>query len=102
VVAGAWEEALDRLGEAGVPARASSTPFELAASARPRLSGAAADPLELLAQTYTAARYGPVRPGPDDAHQAWERVHEIGRALRHGAPLRTRVRRRLDPTPLRG
>ncbi|HUF83809.1 MAG TPA: transglutaminaseTgpA domain-containing protein, partial [Acidimicrobiia bacterium] len=101
VVAGAWEEVLDRLGEAGMPARASSTPFELAASARPRLSDAAARPLELLAQTYTAARYGPVRPGPDDARQAWERVHEIGRALRDGAPLRTRVRRRLDPTPLR-
>jgi transglutaminase-like putative cysteine protease len=100
-VAGAWEEVLDRLDEAGVTPRSSLTPFELAASARVRLSDDAATPLRSLAETYTATRYGPVVPGPDDAAQAWERVHEIGRALRDTAPLRTRVRRRLDPTSFR-
>ena len=101
VVAGAWEEALDRLGEAGVTARSSFTPFELASSARARLSDDAAAPLRSLAETYTATRYGQTGPGPDDAVQAWARVDEIGQALRAGAPLRTRVRRRLDPTVLR-
>jgi transglutaminase-like putative cysteine protease len=101
VVAGAWEEVLDRLDEAGVTARSSLTPFELAASARPRLSDDAATPLRSLAETYTATRYGPVVPRPDEAELAWERVHEIGRALREAAPLRTRLRRRLDPTSFR-
>jgi hypothetical protein len=101
VVAGAWEEALDRLGEVGVTARSSFTPFELASSARARVSDDAAAPLRSLAETYTATRYGPIGPGSDDAVQAWARVDEIGQALRDGASLRTRVRRRLDPTPLR-
>jgi hypothetical protein len=100
-ITGAWEEALDRLGEAGVARRAALTPFELAAAARRRVPEGATAPLRSLAETYTATRYGPRPPGVDAADLAWEHVDEISRALRDGAPLRERWRRRLDPSPLR-
>jgi transglutaminase-like putative cysteine protease len=100
-ITGAWEEALDRLGEAGVARRAALTPLELAADARRRVPESATTPLRSLAETYTATRYGPRPPGVDAADLAWERMDEISRALRDDAPLRERWRRRLDPSPLR-
>jgi transglutaminase-like putative cysteine protease len=100
-VAGAWEEALDRLGESGVAARPSLTPFELASSARPWLSAAGTESLHSLAATYTVVQYGPHEPRAADVDRAWADVDAVDRALRAGTPLRSRIRRRLDPTPLR-
>lgn len=100
-ITGAWEEVLDRLGEAGVERQPARTPLELAEQAPARLPEAAAPPLRHLAETYSSARYGSVTPDATRAKQAWRDASSVSAALRAGAGLRERWRRRLDPTPLR-
>jgi hypothetical protein len=100
-VTGAWEEVLDRLSEAGVERRPARTPLELADVAPGRLPDAVEPPLRHLAETYSAARYGSVAPDAEDARKAWRDVISVSAALRAGASVRERWRRRLDPTPLR-
>ena len=100
-ITGAWEEVLDRLGEAGVERQPARTPLELAEHAPARLPEAAAPPLRHLAETYSSARYGSVTPDAERAKQAWRDASSVSAALRAGAGLRERWRRRLDPTPLR-
>jgi transglutaminase-like putative cysteine protease len=100
-IAGAWEEVLDRLGEAGVERQPARTPLELAELGPERLPEDAAPPLRHLAETYTAARYGPGAPDDQVARQAWRDASSVSAALRAGAGVRERWRRRLDPTPLR-
>ncbi len=101
-VRGAWEEALDRLDEAGVRARPELTPFELTRVAlADRVPARAEAPLQGLATTYSEFRYGPAPVVEADALEAWEHVDELARALRDDAPLPERWRRRLDPASLR-
>jgi transglutaminase-like putative cysteine protease len=100
-ITGAWEEVLDRLGEAGLERQPTRTPLELAAQAPASLPEAAAPPLRHLAETYSSARYGSVTPDADRAEQAWRDASSVSAALRAGASVRERWRRRLDPTPLR-
>jgi transglutaminase-like putative cysteine protease len=100
-VTGAWEEVLDRLGEAGVERQPARTPLELAELAPGRLPDAAAPPLRHLAETYSAARYGSVVPDAEVARGAWRDASSVSAALHAGAGVRERWRRRLDPTPLR-
>ena len=100
-ITGAWEEVLDRLGEAGVERQPARTPLELAEYAPARLPEAAGAPLRHLAETYSSARYGSVTPDAERAKQAWRDAGSVSAALRAGAGLRERWRRRLDPTPLR-
>ena len=100
-ITGAWEELLDRLGEAGVARVSARTPLELAAEAAKRIPDDAASPLRKLAETYTATRYGSAGPNAQDVGTAWRDVGAVSSALRAGAGLRERWRRRLDPTPLR-
>jgi transglutaminase-like putative cysteine protease len=100
-ITGAWEEVLDRLGEAGVERQPARTPLELAEQAPARLPEAAAPPLRNLAETYSSARYGSVTPDAEHAQQAWRDASSVSAALRAGAGVRERWRRRLDPTPLR-
>jgi transglutaminase-like putative cysteine protease len=100
-ITGAWEEVLDRLGEAGVERQPARTPLELAEHAPARLPEAAAPPLRHLAETYSSARYGSVTPDAERAKQAWRDASSVSAALRAGAGLRERWRRRLDPTQLR-
>ena len=100
-ITGAWEEVLDRLGEAGVERQPARTPLELAEHAPARLPEATARPLRHLAETYSSARYGSVTPDAERAKQAWRDASSVSAALRAGAGLRERWRRRLDPTPLR-
>jgi hypothetical protein len=100
-ITGAWEEVLDRLGEAGIERSPARTPLELADQAPARLPDGAAPPLRQLAETYTAARYASTPPGPELAREAWRDAGAVSSALRAGAGLRERWRRRLDPTPLR-
>jgi transglutaminase-like putative cysteine protease len=101
IVTGAWEEAIDRLGEAGIRARPELTPFELAETAPARRIPTVEERLHALATTYTAVRYGPTPAAAASATEAWGHVDEIDRALRGDASLRERWRRRLDPAPLR-
>ena len=100
-ITGAWEEVLDRLGEAGVQRAPARTPLELASQASPQLPDAAAPPLRELAETYTATRYASSPPDEGRARQAWRDAGAVSAALRAGAGLRERWRRRFDPTPLR-
>ena len=100
-ISGAWEEVLDRLGEAGVERQPARTPLELAELAPARVPDAAGAPLRHLAESYTAARYGSVTPDAEVARQAWRDASSVSAALRAGASVRERWRRRLDPTPLR-
>lgn len=100
-VTGAWEEVLDRLSEAGVDRPPACTPLELADVAPGRFPDAVAPPLRHLAETYSAARYGPAAPDAEDARAAWRDATSVNAALRADASARERWRRRLDPTPLR-
>ena len=100
-IAGAWEETIERLREAGVAIAPALTPLELAAGARPRVPEAATAPLRSLAETYTAARYGSATPAPAQAARAWAQVGEIDRALADDVSVWVHWRRRLDPAPLR-
>jgi hypothetical protein len=100
-IAGAWEDTIERLAEAGVPAGAAQTPLELARAARRRLPEEAAPPLRSLAETYTAARYGVAPPDAGDAEQAWVFADAVGDALDGDVSVWVRWRRRVDPAPLR-
>ncbi len=100
-VTGAWEEVLDRLGEAGVERQPARTPLELAELAPARLPEAAAPPLKHLAETYSAARYGSTAPDAEVARAAWRDARSVSAALDAGAGVRERWRRRIDPSPLR-
>jgi transglutaminase-like putative cysteine protease len=100
-ISGAWEEVLDRLGEAGVEPLPTRTPLELAADAAPTLPEDAASPLQELADAYTATRYASTPPDTALARKAWRDAGTVSSALRAGAGLRERLRRRLDPSSLR-
>ena len=101
-IAGAWQEVLERLGEAGVLPDLATTPLELAAAAPPLLPERALAPLADLARTYTAATYGRVPADIELADEAWRDVAAVSAALRESASVTERWRRRLDPTSLRG
>jgi transglutaminase-like putative cysteine protease len=100
-VQGAWDEALDRLREAGVPGDPTLTPIELARVTPAHTTDDAAQPLRTLARTYTTARYGAVAVVEDDARRAWESVDALEQALDGTATRRVRWRRKLDPITLR-
>jgi transglutaminase-like putative cysteine protease len=101
-VIGAWSEAIDRLGEAGVEPRRSATPVEFALRHAPAHgAGAAGPPLMSLANLQTAALFAAAPPEEADADRAWRDVDEIRRALRSSTPLARRWRRRLDLRTLR-
>jgi transglutaminase-like putative cysteine protease len=100
-ITGAWEEVLDRIGEAGIDRVPARTPLELSAHARTKLPEAAASPMQRLAETYTAARYASAPSDASRARAAWHDAGAVSSALRAGARVWERWRRRLDPTSLR-
>lgn len=99
-VAGAWDEAVERLEEAGVPRRPSATPREVAGSVRGRGMGRVVPALSELAEEWTVAAYGTRPPTPHDVDTAWRRFQEVEAALDGDLGTWQRWRRRLDPTPL--
>jgi len=94
-VAGAWDEALDRLQEASLAPDPAQTPIEVARTVPGAAGAPAARPLHDLARVYSAARYGDAATGPDDAHEAWTSLDDLERALDDGVPWARRWRRRL-------
>ena len=101
-ITGAWDEALERLAEARIHRRPSSTPVEFAMREAPAGgAGSAGPPLLALAHLTTTALYAPEDPSDDDADAAWIQVKALEVALRSHTSPRARLRRRLDPRVLR-
>ena len=100
-VRGAWADTLDRLGEAGIAPSRAATPLEAAQAAVTSAPVEAREPLRSLAATFTETEYSPHAPDADDARAAWAGADVVRAALGRGAGVVARVRRRLDPTPLR-
>ena len=100
-VAGAWEEAIDRLREIGQNAPRAETPSEMATAAEPAVGAPAASALREVAAMHTAAQFGagPVAPGTAD--RAWQQVDEFSAELGQHLGLRARLRARLAVAPLR-
>ena len=94
-VAGAWDEALDRLRRGVARPGSRADPDRGRAHGARRRGGTAARPLHDLARVYSAARYGDAATGPDDAHEAWTSLDDLERALDDGVPWARRWRRRL-------
>ena len=100
-IAGAWEEALDRLRDRGVLTTLAATSLEIAEEV-PRVAGpATAEPLGRLARAHSAACYGVRAPGPTDVDDAWAQLDALEAALEGGTSRWERIRRRLDPRTLR-
>jgi transglutaminase-like putative cysteine protease len=99
-VAGAWEQALDALLEAGEPPRPAFTPLELAHDSEQRVP-AAGPPLRDLAERWTATCYAPDPPTPESAAAAWKSVDALRAGLDAMGTRYERFRRRIDPGPLR-
>ncbi|HEV7526409.1 MAG TPA: DUF3488 and transglutaminase-like domain-containing protein [Acidimicrobiia bacterium] len=94
-VLGAWTEALERLGAAGIQRRPSTTSLEFALRQAPALgAGAAGPPLMDLARLHTAAMYSPDSPTPAEADAAWSEFDAIATALRESVPRTRRLRAR--------
>jgi len=89
-VQGAWDQALERLGEARVAADPALTPLELAGTV---MVGSA--PMRTLARTYSSVRYGDAIVDPADADRAWDAVAEVELALDAALSSRRRWQRRL-------
>ncbi len=101
-VAGAWEEALDRLDEAGIRRQPAMTPLELAAYAPARgMPRPAEVPFRTLATTYTVVTYSPALPDRASVNEAWNAVVAMEQVLEREAGWRRRWTRRLDPRSLR-
>jgi transglutaminase-like putative cysteine protease len=101
-IAGAWDEALERLSEARIHRRPSSTPVEFAMREAPAGgAGSAGPPLLALAHLATTALYAPDEPSDEDAEAAWTHEKALEIALRAHTSPRARLRRRLDPRVLR-
>ena len=101
-ITGAWDEALERLAEARIHRRPSSTPVEFAMREAPAGgAGTAGPPLLALAHLATTALYAPEDPSEEEADAAWSQVKALEIALRTHTSPRARLRRRLDPRVLR-
>ena len=102
-VVGAWDEALERLAEARIHRRPSSTPVEFAMREAPAEgAGNAGPPLLALAHLTTSALYSFDEPSDEAGDDAWTQVRTLEAALRTHTAWSARVRRRLDPRVLRG
>jgi hypothetical protein len=95
-VSGAWQDALERLSDAGLPPSQSLTPHEQARGYAQR--GAAADittSLDDLAEVYARAGWSPYEPTEDDVERAWADADSVRDALSEDATGREKVRRAL-------
>jgi transglutaminase-like putative cysteine protease len=101
-VRGAWDDARERLAEAGITSDPALTPSEFALRrAAAQGAGAAGPPLVQLAQLVTHALYAPEPPSEADADAAWRHAVDVERRLRAGTTAGVRLRRRLDWKVLR-
>jgi hypothetical protein len=95
-VAGAWQDVLERLGDAGLPASDSLTPREQVGGYLDRgAPDAATEPLQDLAELYASSRWSLREPTDGDVIRAWADADAVKDALADTATNRERVRRAL-------
>lgn len=101
-VLGAWRQALDHLGDVGLPRSRALTAEEVAEFGDRTLGRPARDHLGPLAALVNHARYAPgAGPAPETADRAWRHSDEVGRLVTRTAGRLRRTRRRLHPRTLR-
>lgn len=100
-VAGAWEEAIDRLREIGHAPPVAETPSEVVTAATSTVGSPAASALREVADMHTAAQFGTGAVSPATADRAWLHVDEFSDELGQHLGLRARLRARLAVAPLR-
>jgi transglutaminase-like putative cysteine protease len=95
-VAGAWQDALEHLRDAGLPPSDALTPREQAEHYAARgAPDATAEPLGDLAAVYGRAGWSRHEPTDDDVARAWADADAVREALAEGATGREKVRRAL-------
>lgn len=99
-VAGAWQEAMDRLTEAGVEHPESLTTAEATSVAAERFGEATAEPLAGLGPIVNRALHAEDPPPEAAADEAWRRVDEFVGRVRGASSRRDRIRASLDRRPL--
>jgi hypothetical protein len=97
-IAGAWQEAVDRLVEAGVDVKPDMTASDLVGA--PRVPAPARTPLAVLAAIANRARYGGVAAGEGEADEAWSSAERVGMGVRVGRSTSARFRMAVSPAPL--
>jgi len=96
-VAGAWEEAVDRLRELGAPRPVHTTPAEVADRADPLVGSEAAAKLADVAGAHTEAQFAGAPVTDADADAAWDDFDDFRHALDDHLGPRARLRARLTP-----
>jgi transglutaminase-like putative cysteine protease len=95
-VAGAWQDALEQLSDAGLPPSDALTPHEQAEHYATRgAPDATAEPLADLADVYGRAGWSRHEPTDEDVDRAWADADAVREALAEGASGREKVRRAL-------
>jgi transglutaminase-like putative cysteine protease len=98
----AWDEAVDRLIEHGVPVDAGMTSGELTAASVRRFGRERTAGLAELAELADTARFAAEGADARQAATAWALCDRLRHALGAGIPAHRRVRHALDPRPLTG
>ena len=104
-ISAAWQEATDRLREAGQPVPSWQTPAETVQAVRMRTPPqpdllAAHESLTELAVIATAAVCSPEAPTSVAARRAWFLLDQVSKALAAGQGWAARARALIDPRPL--
>ena len=98
-IIGAWQDALDRLAEHGLPMTASNTADEVAWRAA-ELFGERAAPVAALAPLMVSAAYNPMEPDDAMVAEAWALSARLRRELRGSRGLLRAFGAWFDPRPL--
>ena len=98
-IIGAWQDALDRLAEHGLPMTASNTAAEVAWRAT-ELFGDRAAPVAALAPLMMSAAYNPMEPDDAMVAEAWALSARLRRELRSSRGLMRAFGAWFDPRPL--
>jgi hypothetical protein len=98
-VMGAWQEALDRLTEHGLPVHRTETADEVSAHAAARFNGAAT-PVARMVPLVALALFAPFEPSDDVARHAWDLERAVRTGLRPVGGPRRRAWAVVDPRPL--
>jgi len=96
-ILGAWEEALERLGDGGVATAPTQTVGEVRQTVATTLGDPGDRHLEPLGVLVDEALFAPSRPDPGAAAAAWAHCDALTTAVRRATPPAQRLRHRLAP-----